>query len=34
MPVQEWLNMPLNDLFEWVNIVSEESKKLEKELKK
>ena len=33
-PVVEWLKMTLTDLFEWVNIVSDESKRLEREMKK
>lgn len=33
-PVNDWLTMPLIDLFEWVNIVSEEAKLLEREMKK
>ena len=33
-PVIEWLKMTLTDLFEWVNIVSDEAKRLEREMKK
>ncbi|MBQ7594158.1 MAG: hypothetical protein IJU48_07380 [Synergistaceae bacterium] len=33
-PVIEWLRMTLTDLFEWVNIVSDEAKRLEREMKK
>ena len=33
-PIQEWLKMPLNELFEWVNIISDENQKLEQELNK
>ena len=33
-PVVEWLRMTLTELFEWVNIVSDEAKLLEREMKK
>ena len=33
-PVLEWLKMPLTELYEWVNVVSDESEKLQQELKK
>ena len=33
-PIQEWLKMSLTELYEWVNIVSDESKKLEEEMKR
>lgn len=33
-PVVEWLKMTLTELYEWVNIVSDESKRLEREMKK
>ena len=33
-PVIEWLKMTLTDLFEWVNIVSDESERLKREMEK
>ena len=32
--IQAWLKMPLIEFFEWVNIVSDENKKLRQEMKK
>ena len=33
-PVIAWLKMTLTDLFEWVNIVSDESERLKREMEK
>ena len=33
-PVLGWLKMPLTELYEWVNVVSDESEKSQQELKK